>query len=93
MVDTILEQVNSIKFLGVVINNRLTWEAHKQQIHNKVCKTIGLIYKCRGLMDEKEITKMYKTFIQPYFLYAIEVWGHTVQSHNDMLSKLQSRVL
>ena len=36
---------------------------------------------------------MYKTFIQPYFIYAIEVWGHSIKSENDMLVKLQSKVL
>ena len=44
-------------------------------------------------MNESEIIKMYKTFIQPYFLYGIEVWGHTVRSEQDILVKLQSRVL
>ena len=36
---------------------------------------------------------MYKTFIEPHFLYAIEVWGHVIQSDNDILVKLQSKVL
>ena len=36
---------------------------------------------------------MYKTFIQPYFMYAIEVWGHSIKAENDMLVKLQSKVL
>jgi len=36
---------------------------------------------------------MYKTFVQPYFNYAIEVWGHTVTSESDILNKLQSKAL
>ena len=44
-------------------------------------------------MDETNMIKMYKSFIQPYFLYAIEVWGHSVQSQTDILVKLQSKVL
>ena len=42
--------------------------------------------------DEKKI-KMYKAFIQPYFLYAMKVWGHTIKSDSDILVKLQSKVL
>ena len=94
MADSILEQVSSIKFLGVTITDKLTWEAHKQQVYNKVCKTLGILYRCKDVMDDKELLKMYKTFIQPYFLYAIEVWGHTVlNSEQDILIKLQSKVL
>ena len=92
MNDKILEQVKSIKFLGVIINDKLTWEDHKQQIYNKVCKTLGILYKCKQAMNEKETIKMYKTFIQPYFLYAIEAWGHSI-TEQDILQKLQSKVL
>ena len=44
-------------------------------------------------MEEKEVIKMYKAFIQPYFLYGIEVWGHSVKSEKDILLRLQSKVL
>ena len=93
MDDMLLEQVLSIRFLGVVINDKLTWNDHKKHICHKVCKSLGLLYKCRDTMTEYECINMYKTFIQPYFLYAIEVWGHTVQSLKDMISHLQSKVL
>ena len=93
MDDTPLKQVNSIKFLGVMINERLNWECHKQLIYSKVSKTIGLLYKCKKFMTVTDCIKMYKTFIQPHFTYAIEAWGHTVQSDSDILIKLQSKVL
>ena len=85
MADSLLEEVSIIKFLGIMINNQLTWECHKQQIYNKVCRNLGIIYKCRAVMEEKEVIKMYKAFIQPYFLYGIEVWGHSVKSEKDIL--------
>ena len=44
-------------------------------------------------MEEKEVIKIYKAFIQPYFLYGIEVWGHSVKSEKDILLTLQSKVL
>ena len=44
-------------------------------------------------MDSSDSMKMYKTFIQPYFLCTIEIWGHTVQSDQDILNKIQFQVL
>ena len=88
-----LEKVTSIKFLGVNINDQLKWDDHKRLVHNKVSKTLGILYKCRSAMNDNECMKMYKTFIEPYFLYAIEVWGHSVKAENDILIKLQSKVL
>ena len=75
MDDTPLKQVTSIKFLGVLINDSLTWDNHKKLIYNKISKMIGLLYKCQHVMNDNDCIKMYKTFIEPYFLYAIEVWG------------------
>ena len=88
-----LKQVTSIKFLGVLINDKLTWENHKQLVHSKISKTLGILYKCKNIMNDEENIKMYKAFIQPYFLYAMEVWGHTIKSDNDILVRLQSKVL
>ena len=93
MNNTKLQEVESIRFLGVMINNKLTWEIHKKHIHNKISKTIGIMYKCKSFMDESGQIKMYKTFIQPYFNYAIETWGHTVKTPDDILNKLQSKIL
>ena len=92
MNDEPLKQVTSIRFLGVVINDKLTWENHKKLVHTKISKTIGLLYKCNKIMNYNCID-MYKTFIEPYFLYAIEAWGHSIQSENDPLIKLQSKIL
>ena len=75
------------------INDKLTWELHKRHVHSKICKTLGILYKCKYVMKEIDVIKMYKAFIQPYFLYAIEVWGHSVISESDILSRLQSKVL
>ena len=65
----------------------------QQQIYNKLCRNLGIIYKCRPVMEEKEVIKMYKAFIQPYFLYGIEVWGHSVKIEKDLLLRLQSKLL
>ena len=90
---TPLDQVKSTTFLGVTINDKLTWEDHKQLVYNKICKTLGILYKCKKVMTENECIKMYKTFVEPYFFYGIEVWGHTIQSENDILVKLQCKII
>ena len=44
-------------------------------------------------MNEQELIQMYKTFVEPHFLYALEVWGHSINSENDIINKLQSKIL
>ena len=63
MSDSLLEEVDirCIPLLGIIINNQLTWECHKQQIYNKVCRNLGINYKCSAVMEEKKVIKMYPT--------------------------------
>ena len=89
-----IEEVTSIKFLGVVLNKQLTWTNHKQYVQSKVSKSLGILYNSRKVMTERETVLMYKTFIQSNLLYAIEVWGHTVTHDSEILrKKLRIRVL
>ena len=46
-----LEQVRQIKFLGVIINDKLTWDDHNQHVHSKICKNLGILYKCKSYFN------------------------------------------
>ena len=93
MDNTIIKEVKSIRFLGVILTNKLNWELHKKHIKQKINKTLGILYKSRTAMNETGLIKMYKTFIEPYFLYALQVWGHSVKSDTDTINILQNKVI
>ena len=40
-----LEQVKETKFLGVIINENLTWSDHIDVVSNKCSKNLGIIRK------------------------------------------------
>ena len=43
---SIIKEVSSLKFLGVIVDNRLLWTDHIDSVCNKISKSIGiLIYK------------------------------------------------
>ena len=88
-----IEEVSEIKFLGIIINNKLSWEKHKLYVNRKVSQSLGIIYNCKKVMSEEEVINIYKTFSQSNPLYVIEVWGHSIKSENDILIKAQNKVL
>ena len=88
-----LEQVTSIKFLGVILSDNLNWNAHKQYIQQKIQKSLGILYRCRQIMNIEECINMYKTFIVPYLMYCLPVWGGTVSSQHDPIVNSQNKVL
>ena len=80
------------KFLGVIIDNKLTWSDHIIYIKNKISKSIGIIHKTRNFLTKNTLTNLYYTFVYPYLIYCVEIWGNTNDIHLDPLIKIQKKV-
>ena len=74
-----ISEVNSTKFLGVIINNQLNWKNHLDHICTKVSKNIGIIPKAMRVFDKRTLLSLYYSLIYPYW--------HTVYKCGLYLSK------
>ena len=88
-----VSQVEKTKFLGVYIDNVLSWKDHIQFIEGKITRSIGTVIKARKVFNQDTLRTLYYTFIYPYFNHCVEAWGNTYASYLDPLSKLQNRAL
>ena len=77
--NTILEQVTFIKFLGVIIDNKLTFERHIVYTKNKISRGLD-ITKARKYLNRETLLKLYNAFVFPYLTYCVEVWGTAPKS-------------
>lgn len=94
MIDGVqIETVNENTFLGVIIDNKLSWKAHIKHIKTKISKSLSIINKAKIYLDENALRTLYRTLVLPYFMYCVEVWGNTYQCTIDSLVKLQKRAL
>ena len=50
-----INKTDSIKFIGVIIDNKLNWHEHIIYIINKISKSIGIIYKVRKYVEKQTI--------------------------------------
>ena len=66
----IIERENSLKFLGVILAEHLTWKKHIQLIENKVSENVGVLYKAIKLINSKCLRSIYFSFIHSYINYA-----------------------
>ena len=86
-----ITQISTIKFLGVMIDEKLNWKAHVSYISGKIWRVIGVIIEARNL-GKKALLSLYYTLIYPYLTYCHQVWGSTYQYNIDTLEKLQNRL-
>jgi len=70
-----IERVVCTKFLGVIINERLTWNDHIMLVKQKVSKNIGVIARIRYCVPFSVLIMLYHTLIEPYLQYCNIVWA------------------
>ena len=47
----------SAKFLGVIIDENITWNKHIELVENKISKAIGILYRASRYLDKKKSKK------------------------------------
>ena len=95
-----IDMVERTKFLGVMIDQNLSFQSHINYIKGKVARGIGILYKSKPYFSFETMRMLYNAFIYPYFIhiypyftYCIEVWGNTYKSYLEPLVKLQKRAI
>ena len=63
------------KYLGVYIDNKLSWQNHIQETNNKINKGIGILKIMRHYLQDKQLINLYFSFIKPYIEYGTLAWG------------------
>ena len=69
-----IEAVKNFKFLGVYLDDKLSYEHHINHVINKISRHSGILYKIRKNLPDKALLNYYYAFIYPYISYNVEVW-------------------
>ena len=88
-----LERVSEIKFLGVLIDNKLSWKPHINYIKAKISKSIAILNKTKYLLNKTSLYTLYCSFILPYMTYCVEIWGNTYKTNIHPIFILQKRAI
>ena len=88
-----MNRVTFTKFLGVIINDKLSFSRHVSYIKNKISKGMGIIIKARKYLNKKSLLDLYHAFVYPYLTYCNEVWGNMSNVHLDALVKILKKIV
>ena len=88
-----LEQVDNIKFLGVYIDQHLTWKTHANFFAAKISKSVGLLYKAKCYLPSKSLLTLYYALIYPYLTYCNLIWASTYVTNMQRIYLLQKRAV
>ena len=70
-----LERNEAFKYLGVTINQSMTWSDHISILSKKVNQRLGLIRRVKHLLPLQARLTLYNSLILPLLDYGDIVWG------------------
>jgi len=88
-----LECVSEMKFLGIILDNKLTFKRHIHAVSNKLSSAVGVMYRIRPFMQSYTLKKIYFALIQSHLIYGILVWGQAAQSNLNRIYSLQKKAI
>ena len=86
-----IEQVHEIKYLGVIIDQHLTWKVHIDMVSSKISQTIGYINRIKKYLPNSALNFLYNSLILSYFDYCCTIWGTSADCKISKLQRLQNK--
>ena len=74
--ESILERTDTFKYLGITINQYMTWSDHIESLVAKANQQIGLLKHVKHLLSCPARITLYNALILPILDYADIVWGN-----------------
>ena len=84
---------SSEKYLGLILDNNLSFKPHIDYVCCKISKALGIIYRSRDFLPKSVLVSLYYSLVYPYLNYCIIAWGNTFDSHLQPLRVLQKKII
>jgi hypothetical protein len=86
-----ISSIQSTKFLGLLIDNNLSWHCHIDQMIPKLNKASYIIRSLKQVMSVESLMVVYFSIFHSIMLYGIMFWA--ISTYNKIIFKIQKRVI
>ena len=88
-----IKRSSYVKYLGLIIDEQLTWEKHLEELGSKIVRYASIFRKVRHLLPRNCLQSLYNAFIQSRIDYAIEIYGDASKKLLKRTQVHQNRIL
>ena len=86
--NNLIPNVRSTKFIGVFMDDTMSWKTHVEYLHNKLSMNRHMLQISKNKLDKNSLRKVYFSHIHSHLVYGIKVWGPSMNAGSlDMLNK------
>ena len=88
-----IEKKSEACFLGVLLDEKLTWKHHIAAIKTKMSRYISVLYKLKSILPLSARMHIYNSLIQSHLNYCSLVWGSSCKSNIESLFVTQKKAI
>jgi len=84
---------DNLKYLGVLLDNKLIWKPHAQKVKTQLSRTCGILSKLKHYTTLPVLKVVYNSLIHPSLNYSILNWGRASNATIQPLIKFQNKAM
>ena len=88
-----IEQKKYVKYLGLLVDEHLSWGEHINGVSKKISRGIGIITLLRNSMGRDLLVNLYYSLVYSHLIYGIHVWGSACSSELEKIKILQNKAV
>ena len=91
--DQVISASPSVKLLGVIIDEKLSFSDHIYELCKKANHKVSALLRIRSLIDTQKATLLSNSYIFSNFRYCPLIWMFCSKGDNNLISRAQTRAL
>lgn len=93
LADQRVMRVQEAKYLGVIMDEKLSWNGHVSKIHQNLIKYASSFKVIKNYLPKQCAKQLFTAHITSKIQYGIEVYGHTCNKNIKKLQVIQNRII
>ena len=83
-----MQEKDYTKYLGILIDNKLSWKCHIIHVNLKISNGTGILTKLRRYVSKGIFRTLFYAFVQAHIDYVLLVWGSATPSNLKHIKKI-----
>ena len=81
------------KYLGIIVDNKLTFGPHIAQLESKLSRVDGILSKLKHFLPSSLLSKLDYALFYSNLLYGLLVWHNTYKTYTNKITGLQNKAV
>ena len=83
-----IDRTHCYEYLGILFDDKLSWEPHVSELCKKLSQIAGVIFKHRSLLSKKALMLVYHSLVGSSIRYGLICWGTANQTLKQKVNRI-----